>query len=759
MSKASTLPTPPSGWIDVNEACSTPVGRTRLLLCKTPLSDTRWSVPAARAFTPQIMMQQQRAKGRRVKYLIQLSVKPTASAGAVHDADRSPFVDQAQLRGSGCSFVNLPVELNPAASGPDVAKLDPRARPCPISENSIRQFITLLRGFLAAIEAEEEKANSAASAAGGAAAAAASSSQLPAYVAISDVYGYNLPAFLLCCFLVDAYGMDVTRALEEVGDARPPGIYVAALLQALLVRCYEPDEEAMQGGMQAAAASGMPGNKAIARLTCIPLVPDLPRPDWHQLPWTWSGAATPASATATTIAPAGASAAAAALPAGGGCPADLAAAAAAAAAAASATAPGEEFKRKIRKKAPAGPAPVLIAPSVTAAAAPSMMAAAPATAGIAAAPKRPLPTTSFDDQAAKRAKPTPSAVPVPVANGRRSPQPLAAATTHAAAASNGRRSPQPLYSANAASAAAAAAAPSSVAAAVPAASAQPSMSPTALASAVRRDHPFLVPVRSDKVASLHATLAQLMPAASTAKFRLPSGATDPFAFLQTPPLTPEVLQHVYTGPASSRAPYLLSWLPEHYPCLLLVLREGVYALFGSAAELCFFVPNLSFPKRKLPADRVNNTLLLGELIRDPVAPAASSADAATPTTSNMQSRLLVTDLLIMSQTLLLTLMPLEQRLSTLEAELIQPLKALQATLPATAHSEMHVRAKAHFALAKAESVLRMAVPHVHQGLTLRMSGKDKDAAKSVGFQFTWRKDAPGNVSEADILKFAAAFKK
>jgi Asp-tRNA(Asn)/Glu-tRNA(Gln) amidotransferase A subunit family amidase len=190
-----------------------------------------------------------------------------------------------------------------------------------------------------------------------------------------------------------------------------------------------------------------------------------------------------------------------------------------------------------------------------------------------------------------------------------------------------------------------------------------------------------------------------------------------------------------------------------------VLREGVYALFGSAAELCFFVPNLSFPKRKLPADRVNNTLLLGELIRDPVAPAASSADAATPTTSNMQSRLLVTDLLIMSQTLLLTLMPLEQRLSTLEAELIQPLKALQATLPATAHSEMHVRAKAHFALAKAESVLRMAVPHVHQGLTLRMSGKDKDAAKSVGFQFTWRKDAPGNVSEADILKFAAAFKK
>jgi hypothetical protein len=259
---------------------------------------------------------------------------------------------------------------------------------------------------------------------------------------------------------------------------------------------------------------------------------------------------------------------------------------------------------------------------------------------------------------------------------------------------------------------------------------------------------------------LHATLAQLMPPASTAKFRLPSGATDPFAFLQTPPLTPEVLQHVYTGPASSRAPYLLSWLPEHYLCLLLVLREGVYALFGSASELCFFVPNLSFPKRKLPADRVNNTLLLGELIRDPVvAAAASSADGAAAATTHMQSRLLVTDLLIMSQTLLLTLMPLEQRLSTLEAELIQPLKALQASLPTTAHSEMHVRAKAHFALPKAESVLRMAVPHVHQGLTLRMSGKDKDAVKSVGYHFAWRKDAPGNVSEAEILKFAAAFKK
>jgi len=268
-----------------------------------------------------------------------------------------------------------------------------------------------------------------------------------------------------------------------------------------------------------------------------------------------------------------------------------------------------------------------------------------------------------------------------------------------------------------------------------------------LAADVLREHAFLVPVGADKVASLQSTLTQLMPPASVAKYKPATGGSDVFAFLQSPPVTAQVLQHVTSAPASARAPYLLSWLPQHFPCLLLILRDSVYAVFGPSADLWFLVPNLSFPKRKAPADRVNNTLLLGELIRDIVHGPAAGAPPV------VQSRLLVTDLLIMSQTLLLTLMPLEQRLTTMDAELIQPLKALLATLPTAAQPELHIRGKAHFQLSKVESVLRMSVPHVHQGLTLRMSGKDKDAAKSVGFHFAWRKDAP-DVSEADLLKLA-----
>ena len=112
--------------------------------------------------------------------------------------------------------------------------------------------------------------------------------------------------------------------------------------------------------------------------------------------------------------------------------------------------------------------------------------------------------------------------------------------------------------------------------------------------------------------------------------------------------------------------------------------------------------------------------------------------------SSLQSRFLVTDLLVMSQTLLLTLMPLEQRLSTLEAEIIQPLKLMLASPAAAAaapipHPLLHIRAKPHSPLAKIDSVLHMKVPHVHEGITVRMSGKDKDAAKSAGYQFVWRK--------------------
>lgn len=597
---SASLPPPPKGWTDVEEAVGTPIGRTRLILCKAPLSTTRFNVPASRAFTPAMLVQQQRDLGRQIKYVVQVSVRPGAASGAGAAAeecvsDRSEFYDATvELRPHGCQFVHVQVELDPEASAPGVSSLDPRARPCPISARSIEQFVRVLRGIMAATEAaeEHERKKAAAAAAGSSAAAAAASSApsaapLPAYVAVHDLYGYNLCGFLLTCFLCEEYGMDIGQAVGDVGDSRPPGIYVAALLQSLLARYNDPDEEALAGGMLAAAASGAPGNVHIARLTCIPLIPELPRPDWHQLPWTWSGT----QVQSTSSAPA-----ASASVANG--PSDPAAAAAALAA------PGEEFKRKIRKKAAPAVAP---APSISASPLPSAVAppssAAGAAAAAAAAPKRPFAEFAppADDPANKRAKvAAPSPIPAAAAaasSGPRSPQPRFAVQPPAP------RSPQPLFHVQpSAPAPLAAAASSSSSSSNGAAAAAASASD--LVAQLKRDHPFLVPVRADKLPSLQAVLAQMFPAATAAKFKA-GGSGDAYAFLRPPALTGDVLKQMQQGPASSRAPFMLSWLPHHLPCLMLLLREHVYLIFDQH-NWCL-VPHMHFPKRKTPQDNVNKS--------------------------------------------------------------------------------------------------------------------------------------------------------
>jgi hypothetical protein len=682
----SLLP-PPPGWLDVPEA-SAPVGKTRLLLMKSPLSRLKWNVRAAHSFTPQQMLQQQRKEGRRIKYLIQVGVK-----SATQESDRAVFVDPKELQSDGCTYLQYHVDLNPAASTSEAAALDPRARPFPITETSVTKFVTLLSGLLTASEAEEEKESKESHGA-----AAAASSSLPSYIAVCDVYGYNLCGMLLCCFLVDSYGLDVKDALSDIGDARPPGIYVSSLLQALLSRSYEPTEEEMAGGMQAAVASGHAGNRAIARLTCIPLVPQLPKPDWHQLSWTWNGNAT-LSAVAAPLALTGAN----------GKP--LSTEEIAMAAAASAPA-GEEFKRKVRKKAVTAIASSSTAAAAAAAAAPT---AAPTAASSSPSGVSRFPSVGSESPAAKRAK---------VETSVAAPSPAASA---AAVSSNGSRSrsPQPIFHVTAAAAA------SSSSNGAAASSLPDAISPDQLAAQIQRlrsEHSFLQLVSEERLPPLQAALAQLMPSASVSKFKLHTSSV--WNFLHPPLLTAAVLQQVLHAPPASRAPYLLSWLPQHMPCLLLILRESVYAVFHE--QLFFLVPHLRFPKRKAPHEFVNNTLLLGELIVDS-APASSGA-------LSLQSRFLVTDLLIMSQTMLLSLMGLEQRLSTAENELIAPYKSmLAAAAPGSPHSQLHVRVKPFSPLNKLESVLHMQVPHVHEGIVLRMSGKDKEAARSAGYQFVWRK--------------------
>ena len=597
----------------------TTVGRTRIVLAKTPISPTSWRLTGYdQPFTPAAMIDMQRKQGRAVKYVVQVSARPlptTTAVGAGQAAtlplgsgavsDRSEFYDpRTDLRSttghSGpCQFVHALVDLDPSAF--DTAaqnKLDPRQRACPVTAASIERFVTLMRGVMAGVDSmerqeEQSKAASSSSAPAAAAAAASSSSSsasLSSCVVVHDLYGYNLCGFLVSCFLVEEYGSDVLSAVNDVADSRPPGLYSSVLFQALINRYFEPDSEALMGAAEAARASGAdPNDAAVQRLTCLPVIPPLPKPDWDKLDWTWSGLPPPIP-TATPL------------------PVSSSSAAAAAAAAAP-----EEPKRKIRKKAAPPPASsaaaaaAMTAPAAASSSAFSSAAAAAATAAAAtsAASKRPFAgfAPPLEDHAAKRAKP----------NG---PAPIAtfSAPGPAAAKPSGPRSPQPLFSVKQPSyPVPAASLPPPAAAANGWSSAASSSSPSvssasaaaSLAAQLQRDHPFLVAARPDKAASLLGVLGQVFPAASMAKFKAGGSVADGgyAAFLRPPPLTKEVLQLVHSAPVASKAPYLLSWLPQHYPCMMLLLREQVWLIFEH--QLCFLVPNLHFPKRKSPQDNIN----------------------------------------------------------------------------------------------------------------------------------------------------------
>lgn len=733
------------------------VGRTSIVLSKTPISERMWRIKTNEAdqpFSPAHMVAQQRAQGRAVKYVVQISTRPinkvavaqaaaAAAAAAASGAappppmllgsgdvsDRSDFYAPATDLPVGCQFVHVVVDLDPAAFDPAQKLLDPRQRACPITASSIKRFVGIMRGIMEGIENDATKKPAAAASASSAAAAesssssaaaAASSPSLPLCVVLHDLYGFNLCGFLLVSFLVECYQLDVFSALNDVADSRPPGIFAPDLFQALVNRYYEPDEEAKAGAAEAARLSGAPGNKEVERLTCLPVMPELPEPEFAELPWFWSGLAAPAPII--TVAP----------------PEDSASSAAAPAAPAA-----EEPKRKIRKKPTPAPAPAAAASSSSAAAMTpaaasdaAWSAAAAAMAAASSAPKQPFagfaPPAAAALPAAKKARVDGPQYSAPVA-----PAPSYPAAAAAAATSNRSRSPQPLFHVPAPSAPVSAAA----ATASSAAAAAPEFSASTLSQLIQRDHPFLQLVRAEKVSALQAALAQVMPAGSIAKYKAGGSGTDLNAMLRPPPLSLDTLRALHSGPASARAPYLLSWLPAHYACFLWVMRESVYLVFDHA--LFFLVPHLSFPKRKAPAERINNTLLLGELIQDRVEGGA------------VQSRVLVTDLLVMSQTLLLPMMGLEQRLATLDTELLQPLKLSAPSPP----SQLHVRAKLMFPLAKLDSVLHMSVPHTFLGIELRMSGKDKDAAKSRGFQFVWKRDQPAGVSVADLMMLAAPAKK
>lgn len=374
-----SLPAAPAGWRDVESSVGCPIASTNLLLCKAPLSETRYKVAPKFAFTPKQLIEGEAALGRRVAFIVEVSVRTEAdrSSGVGPTIETSQFYDPiTELQPHGVRFVHSKIDLT--TTPPASSTSDPTQIPCPITDESIQRFVQLIRGLVAATDREtaqqkkkmEEPKDNAPAASS--TSSSVSTASLQPYIYIHDIYGYNLVGFLVACYLVEECGMDVITAVNDVADSRPPGIYISSLFQSLVNR-YFPGEQA---------------SCAPEDVQPIPIIPDLPRPDFHQLPWTGI-AAKPATATATNGV-------------GGDEKANE-----------TDGVPGETFKRKARKKPTPAPAPVPILSST----APASMISTPApptslSSAVAsvAGVKRSL-DGGVDDSSTKRTKLEPSSKP------------------------------------------------------------------------------------------------------------------------------------------------------------------------------------------------------------------------------------------------------------------------------------------------------------------------------------------------------------
>lgn len=686
----------PSGWRDVSPCMGEPIAATNIIIGKAPIAHKPTSKST---FTPEDAIQQQKEQGRRVAFMVEVSVRPAAASASSsssplpHTRDDSDYYDpRVDLQPLCVKFVHFIVDLAPIQAA-QTASTDPTLAPCPIQHETIKKFVALMRGLVAQTEIEEAKGK--AGNTNEAATAASSSSStpppsLPSFLYLHDLYGFNLVGFLVACYLIEECGMDVMSAANDVADSRPPGIYISALFQALVNR-YMPSELDSTGDAPP-----------------LPVIPDLPRPDFHQLPWTWNPAAAAPKSTPTSSANTGE-----------------------AEQQANAEVPGETFKRKARKKpTPAAPVAIIADTPPPAAAAYSSSSVAPSSSSIPSLPssvsgtKRAL-DGGFDDGAPKRPKVASNTINAPPANN-----------THVHAVDT---------------------------------------------NAILRDHPFLVPLQAGQCDKLTPVLTSLLPFADCAALKC---GRDIWSLLRPPAITPPILQRIINAATTTTPPppYSLSWMPRHTPCFMLLQRADVYIICGE--KEWFHVPQMHFPKRKAPTENVNksvsrsysaacsgagrirrlflrsvrvpsmcascvlpfsspfSTLLLGDLIVDP------SPDGS------FQSRYLATDLLVMSQTVLPKLMPLEQRLHTLDVELIQPLKQLTARTNRT--PQLHIRCKMFFPCAKVESVWHMSVGHGNLGLVWQFNRPTNETNRNAneGYKLVCRKEDMQGVEYAQIVKLA-----
>jgi hypothetical protein len=135
-------------------------------------------------------------------------------------------------------------------------------------------------------------------------------------------------------------------------------------------------------------------------------------------------------------------------------------------------------------------------------------------------------------------------------------------------------------------------------------------------SSIIRAHNYLVAVKPPHLQRLQNIVIQLSlgadPTQSTHKTpqEIAQGIAQAFQYTNKAPLTLAQLQII----EQNREDYSLTWLPEATSCLLLVLKEGSFLCFEQGAV--YHVPALFFPKRKDPLSKVNNTLCAAELLFD-----------------------------------------------------------------------------------------------------------------------------------------------
>ncbi|CEF97757.1 Protein-tyrosine phosphatase, active site [Ostreococcus tauri] len=154
-------------WGDY-ESCGDVVRGTKLIPMKTPLSARYVEDRCAHALTMDILLREQRALGREIGLIVDLT-----NHDCLYEEDVPASVSRTHVR--------------------NVAKTVPSVGDCRRASKVVNDFLSS--------DAGKDR-----------------------YVAVHCAYGFNRTGFMICCHLVETLGVSPEEALELFAEARPPGL-------------------------------------------------------------------------------------------------------------------------------------------------------------------------------------------------------------------------------------------------------------------------------------------------------------------------------------------------------------------------------------------------------------------------------------------------------------------------------------------------------------------------------------------------------